>query len=137
MIKAGTHLHFDGQCAEAFKFYAECLNGKIAYSTTWGESPMSKEMPEMKDKILHARLEFGNQFITADDPPAQNYTTPKGFQVLLLFTEVAEAEKVYRNLSAGARETQMPFAKTFWSPGFGMFVDRFGTPWMINCEPKV
>ena len=28
----------------------------------------------------------------------------------------------------------MPFAKTFWAEGFGMLVDRFGVPWMVNCE---
>jgi PhnB protein len=137
MVKAGTHLHFEGQCAEAFRFYAQCLNGKIAFSMTWGDSPMAKDMPgEMKDKIIHARLEFGDQFLTADDPPPKNYTKPQGFHVLLLFKEPSEAERVYGELSQGAREIKMAFAKTFWSPGFATFVDRFGTPWMINCEPK-
>lgn len=26
----------------------------------------------------------------------------------------------------------MPFEKTFWVEAFGIVVDRFGTPWMVN-----
>lgn len=29
----------------------------------------------------------------------------------------------------------MPFGETFWSPGFGSLIDRFGVPWMINVIP--
>ncbi len=28
----------------------------------------------------------------------------------------------------------MPIAETFWAVRFGMLVDRFGIPWMVNCE---
>lgn len=36
-------------------------------------------------------------------------------------------------LAAGGQVT-MPLQKTFWAEAFGMLVDRFGTPWMVNCE---
>jgi hypothetical protein len=28
----------------------------------------------------------------------------------------------------------MPIQETFWAQRFGMLVDRFGVPWIINCE---
>jgi len=30
----------------------------------------------------------------------------------------------------------MPFQKPFWSPGFGMVVDRYGIPWMVNAGQR-
>jgi PhnB protein len=137
MMKAATHLHFDGRCKEAFKFYEKALGGKTTFSMTWGDSPAKQEMPaEWSSKMIHARFEFGEQFITADDPPPQFYTKPQGMHVLLLFNDATKAESVYKALSENANEIKMPFAKTFWSPGFATFVDKFGIPWMINCEPK-
>jgi PhnB protein len=135
MIKSATHLHFDGRCLEALKFYEKCLGGKLAFSMTWGQSPMGNEMPEWADKIIHARFEFGSQFLTGDDPPPKFYSKPQGLHVLLLFDDPAKAESVYNALSENAMELKMRFAKTFWSPGFATFVDKFGIPWMINCEP--
>jgi PhnB protein len=49
-------------------------------------------------------------------------------------TSPEEAKRIFDDLAQGGKIT-MPFEKTFWSPGFGMVVDRFGTPWMVNCEP--
>lgn len=136
MLKATAHLHFDGSCSEALKFYEKCLGGKTTFVMTWGESPMGKDMPaEMSKKIIHARFEFGDQFFTADDPPPKFYSKPQGLEVLLLFQDPSKAESVYNAMSVNAKEIRMPFAKTFWSPGFGQFVDQFGIPWMINCEP--
>jgi PhnB protein len=135
MVKTSTHLHFDGCCRAAFEFYAKALGGKITFAMTWGESPMGKEIaPEWKDKLIHARLEFDEAFLTADDPPSAYYKAPQGMEVLLLFKDVSKAERTYKALAEGAREVRMAFGKTFWSPGFGQFVDRYGTPWMISCE---
>src|SRR4051812_45522751 len=136
MVKAATHLHFDGRCSEALKFYEKCLGGKTTFSMTWGQSPMGKDMPaEWLNKFIHARFEFGDQFFTADDPPPKFYSKPQGLEVLLLFNDPEKAELTYKKLSENAKEIRMPFAKTFWSPGFGQFIDQFGIPWMINCEP--
>ena len=44
-----------------------------------------------------------------------------------------EAERVFHALSENGT-VQMPIQKTFWAARFGMLVDQFGTPWMINCE---
>jgi len=57
----------------------------------------------------------------------------KGFSVSLGIAEPAEADRVFHALAEGGTVT-MPIGPTFWALRFGMLVDRFGTPWMINCE---
>jgi PhnB protein len=84
---------------------------------------------------MHARLVVGDQVLMGGDAPPQYFTQPQGFSVSLNFKERAEAERVFTAMSEGGA-VKMPFQKTFWSAGFGMFVDRFGIPWMVNCEQE-
>jgi PhnB protein len=133
-MQASPHLHFKGNCREAFDFYAATLRGRIAFAMTYGESPAaSQTSPEVRDQIIHARLEFGNQAIMGCDPPRERFQPAQGFNVLLTVQDPAEAERVFVAL---AREgsISMPFAQTFWAYRFGMCTDRFGIPWMVNCE---
>jgi PhnB protein len=51
----------------------------------------------------------------------------------LQLKEPAEADRVFRELAEGGT-IQLPIEQTFWAVRFGMLVDRFGIPWMINCE---
>jgi PhnB protein len=133
-MQASPHLHFKGNCREAFDFYAATLRGRIAFAMTYGESPAASQTPpEVRDQIIHARLEFGNQAIMGCDPPRERFQPAQGFNVLLTVQDPAEAERVFVAL---AREgsISMPFAQTFWAYRFGMCTDRFGIPWMVNCE---
>jgi PhnB protein len=133
-MQASPHLHFKGNCREAFNFYAATLRGRIAFAMTYGESPAASQTPpEARDQIIHARLEFGDQALMGCDPPRERFQPAQGFNVLLTVQEPAEAERVFVAL---AREgsISMPFAQTFWAYRFGMCTDRFGIPWMVNCE---
>ncbi len=133
-MRLNTYLSFNGQCEEAFKLYAKCLNGKIEFMMKNGESPMAdKTPPELKNNVMHATLLFGDQSLMGADAPPQYYSTPQGFSVSINVKDVAEAERIFKELSAGGN-VKMPLEKTFWAERFGMFIDRFGTPWMINCE---
>jgi PhnB protein len=133
-MEISPYLNFNGQCAEAFTFYAECLGGKIVMMQTFGESPMKDQVPpEFQDKVLHVRLEVGGQALMGSDAPVGRYDAPQGMSVSLSIPKASEGERIFAALSAGGRVT-MPFAKTFWAAGFGMVVDRFGIPWMVNCE---
>ena len=137
-MKTNTHLHFNGHCLEAFKFYEKIVGGKISFVMTWGDSPASKEVSkEWQKKIIHARLEWADNSITADDAPPERYERPQGFDVILHFktNETAKAEAIFDRLSENGK-VRMPFEKTFFSPGFGMVTDQFGTPWMIYCDQK-
>ena len=132
-MQLSTYLSFNGQCAEAFRFYEQCLGGKIDGMRTHATSPAEEHVPaEWRDKILHASLILGDTVLMASDVPPDRYEEPKGFFVSLHFKDPADAERIFNSLAEDGT-VQMPFQKTFWSPGFGMCVDRFGIPWMINC----
>ncbi|MFL5075225.1 MAG: VOC family protein, partial [Microvirga sp.] len=102
---------------------------------THGESPMAdKVQPGWQDKVMHARLVFDGQVLMGSDSPPEHYEKPQGTFVSLSVEKAADAERIFRALAEGGT-VRMPFEKTFWAAGgFGMLVDRFGTPWMINCE---
>jgi PhnB protein len=131
-MQTHTHLHFNGNCAEAFRFYARALNGHIAFALTYGESPAAKHTPaEAHQQIIHTRLEFGDQALCGCDTLG-HYQPPQGFNVILELQDPAEAERLFNTLAEGGRVV-MPCAETFWARRFGMCTDRFGTPWIVNC----
>ena len=132
------HLNFNGQCREAFENYAKVLGGEIMYMGTWGEMPGADQFPpEMHNLIMHTTIKLGDQLIMGADSPPDRYEKPQGLQVSINVKDGGEAERIFNELSDGGKVV-MPFQKTFWSPGFGMCTDRFGTPWMVNTEgPKI
>ena len=97
-------------------------------------SPAEEHVPaEWRSKIMHARLVLGDQVLMASDAPPGRQDAMKGFSVSLNVDTTAEAERIYGALAENGTVT-MPIQQTFWAARFGMLVDRFGTPWMINCE---
>jgi PhnB protein len=132
-MQLSSALNFNGQCEEAFKFYKQCLGGNIQTMMTWGESPMADQVPaELRDKIIHAALTVGDSLLIGSDAPTDRYETPRGFSVAIQIDDVADAERVFGALSEKGNVT-MPLQQTFWATRFGMLVDRFGIPWMVNC----
>ena len=135
-MQVNAYLLFDGRCEEAFRFYEKCFKGKIVAMLTHKGTPAEAHVPAAwTDKILHARLDIGDQVLMASDAPPGRYEKPAGFSVSLQVKDPAEAERLF-NALAEKGEIRMPLEKTFWSPRFGMLVDRFGIPWMINCEEQ-
>lgn len=133
-MRMTPYLNFDGQCAEAFRFYERVLGGKIEAMMTHGESPIAGQVPpEWHDRILHARLTVGNQVLMGSDAPPEYYQKPQGLYVSLQIDNPADAERIFRALAENGTVT-MPLQKTFWAGRFGMLIDRFGTPWMVNCD---
>lgn len=133
-MQMNPYLMFQGECEQAFRFYERLLGGKIEFSMTYGESPAKVEAaPEWGNKILHASMRIGDQRLLGSDPPPDHYEPPRGFQLCLGAKDVPEAEKLFRDLSEGG-QIKMPLQKTFWAEAFGMLVDRYGIPWMVNCE---
>jgi PhnB protein len=133
-MQISPYLNFTGNCAEAFAFYEQCLGGKIVFVQKYGDSPAAGEVPPgWADAVLHVRLEVGNFAILGSDAPPQHYHKPEGMMVSINVQSAADGERIFNQLSNKGTAT-MPFQKTFWSPGFGMAVDRFGIPWMVNSE---
>lgn len=133
-MQVTTYLGFSGDCKQAFAMYEKVLGGKIMFTMTYGESPMAAQHPEMKDKVLHATLQVpGGGIIQGADHPQGKDAKPHGFSVAVTVKDPAEAERLFKGLSEGGH-VQMEFQKTFWSPGFGMCIDKFQIPWMVNTE---
>lgn len=132
-MQVNPYLAFDGTCAQAFRFYEQALGGKIVMMMTVGESPMAAQAtPETKNQIMHAALQVGGVTIMGADAPSGMFSQPQGFSVSLGIDDEAEAERVFTSLSEGAT-IKMPLQETFWAKKFGMLVDKFGIPWMVNC----
>ena len=132
-MQVTAYLNFDGNCEAALKFYERVLGGKIECLIRYAGTPAERHSPaEYRDKVLHARLNIAGHTIMASDCGDQ-YKSPQGFAITLGVKDAAEAERVFGDLADGG-EVCMPVQETFWAVRFGMLTDRFGTPWMINCE---
>src|SRR5262245_55265264 len=134
MSQLNAYLNFDGTCADAMRFYQRTLGGKLNLMTN-GQSPMADQIPpEAADRILHANLAFdGGVLMASDSMPGQSYKGMGGFGLAMTYPTVAEAKKTFDALAEGGR-VDMPLGEAFWAKAFGMLVDRFGTPWLINGE---
>ena len=82
---------------------------------------------------MHGSLTIGDQVLMAGDVAPERYEEPKGFSLSLQMKDTSEAERVFSELATNGRIV-MPLEKTFWAARFGMVVDRFGIPWLINCD---
>jgi len=131
------YLTFNGDCEAAFKFYQQCFGGTIAAMIPHAGTPAEGYVPaEWRDKIMHARLIVGDTVLMGSDAPpvaAGGFERPQGFSVALQVKDPAEADRIFAALAENGT-VRMPIAETFWAIRFGMLVDRFGIPWMINCE---
>lgn len=129
------YLAFNGNCAEAMRFYAKVLDGKLDM-LTYGQSPMADQTPkDAMNRIMHARLTLsGNGSLYAGDcPPQVPYQGIHGISIALNYDTVPQAERAFKALAEGGK-VDMPFAATFWAKGFGMLTDKFGCAWLVNGE---
>ena len=140
-MKIVTSLSFRGQCREAFDFYADVLGGKVTAAFPYGEAPPGMPITDEKyqDWLMHCWLEVGDQSLMGadmDEQWAPNIGKPRnGFDVSLHTGDVDQARRRFDALKEGGTVV-MDFAETFWSPGYGSVVDRFGVPWMVNTTGK-
>ncbi|MBX7245417.1 MAG: VOC family protein [Candidatus Sumerlaeaceae bacterium] len=88
---------------------------------------------ELSKQIMHATLKFGDNILMGADCPPDYYLKPAGITVSIGLKDATEGERIFNALAEGGT-VKMPFQKTFWSPGFGMCIDRFDIPWMVNCD---
>jgi len=139
-LKIVTSLSFRGQCREAFEFYAKVLEGKITAAIPYSDAPPDMPVSDAKyaNWLMHCWLEIGDQALMGADMDtdwAPNIDKPKnGFDVTLHTDDAAKARQWFDALKDGGT-VGMDFAETFWSPGYGSLVDRFGVPWMVNTMP--
>ena len=133
-MQVTPYLSFKGQCEAAFKFYEQCLGGQLGAIFRYAGSPMADQVPpDWQDKIMHGSLTLGDLVLMGGDVAPDRYEEPKGFALSIQIGSTADAERIFRELARDGR-VLMPLEKTFWAARFGSLVDRFGIPWLINCE---
>jgi PhnB protein len=123
------YLFFDGRCDEALEFYRKALGAEIGMLMRFKDSPepCGDAAP---DKVMHASFCVGGSTILASDGRCSGKPAFEGFGLSLTVPNAAEAERLFNALADGG-QVQMPLAKTFFSPSFGMVADRFGVSWMV------
>ena len=133
-MKMHTYLNYGGNCAEAFRFYEQHLGGKITMMLTHGEQPgLNSVPPELKNTILHARIDLGDTMLMGADMPPGRYQPMRSAYLSLNVNSNDEAERIHKVLSDGG-EIFMPMQETFFAHRFSMLRDKFGTSWMILHE---
>lgn len=132
------YLFFNGRCEEAIEFYKKALGAEVLMMMRFKESP-EPPPPGMlpagfEDKVMHASLRVGDTTVMASDGCSTAQPNFEGFSLSLAVATEAEADRRFAALAEGG-QVQMPLAKTFWSPRFGMVKDRFGVGWMVSVAP--
>jgi PhnB protein len=131
-MQLNAYLFYNDNCEAALKFYEKVLGAKIERLIRAEEAPADMPAAPGREKtIMHGRISIGGQVLMASDSPAGHFHKPQGFSVSLTIPDPAEAERKFNALAEGG-SLNMPFGKTFFSKGFGMCIDQFGIPWMVN-----
>jgi PhnB protein len=131
-MKLNPYLSFDGRCREAFEFYQKALGGKILFVQTYGDSVMAESVPpEERHRIMHMTMHIGDQVLQGADAPGE-FTKPAGFCVATHFDDAAEGKRAFEALAQNGK-VKLPFQSTFWAKGFGMLIDQFDVPWIVNA----
>jgi len=133
-MQVSPYLSFNGQCEAAFKFYEQCLGAQLGAIFRYTGTPMAEQVPaDWQDKVMHGSVTVGGLVLMGGDVAPDRYEAPRGFSLSIQVKNVTEAERIFRDLGQDGT-IAVPLAKTFWAARFGMVVDRFGIPWLINCE---
>lgn len=126
------YLFFEGRTEEAISFYQEVLGAQVEFLTRYKDSPEPEQVPPGgEEKVMHATIRVGETILMMSDGHCSGEPRFNGFALSLPASDVASARRMFDDISAGGA-VNMPFAETFWSPGFGMATDRFGVSWMVN-----
>ena len=134
-MRIESYLFFNGRCEEAIEFYKKVLGAEVQMLMRNKESPEPHPPgmlpPGSENKVMHATLRVGSSNLMVSDGRCDGKPEFKGFTLSLDAATEAEAERLFSALADGGT-VQMPLAKTFWSPKFGMVADRFGVGWMVS-----
>jgi len=133
------YLFFDGRAEEAIEFYRSTLDAEVVMLMRFKESPEPHQPgmipPGAENKIMHSTLRIGDTTVMASDGHCAGKPSFQGFSLSLSVADEATADRVFAALSKGG-QVQMPLAKTFFAPRFGIVADRFGVSWMVIVDKK-
>ena len=130
-MKLTPYIQFAGNAEEALNFYKEVLNGEVVMLSRYGDSPVPAD-EDYKQKIIHARLVFGENMIMISDTFKGNAVHTNGnIQLSVDVPDKLQLETVFGKMAAGGKIV-MPLQDQFWGATFGMLQDKFGVNWMFN-----
>ena len=134
-----AYLFFEGRCEEAIEFYQKALGAEVTMMMRYKDAPEppppDRVPPDSDNKIMHASFRVGDTMIMASDDMCSGKQGFQGFSLAITVTDTTDADRLFNGLADGG-QVQMPLGETFWSPRFGMVVDRFGVSWMINVDSQ-
>ena len=136
MAALNPYLFFGGNCRDAFARYQEIFGGEPFVMTMADAPPGDHPIPPGREHyVIHAALKFddGGLLMGSDDVMSDSVGPVHGMMVSWSSPDAGEIKRVFEALADGGTTTQ-PLIETFFSPAFGMCVDRFGTPWMLVAE---
>jgi PhnB protein len=132
-----SYVTFDGTCADAMAFYADALGGEVEALMRFGDMP---DRPDWvtdanSNRVAHARVRLpnGQALFASDSAGIAPFEGHAGFSLQISIDDPDKGRDMFNKLGEGGT-VEMPFASTFWAKGFGTLTDRFGVPWMVNCE---
>jgi len=136
------YLFFEGRCEEALEFYKSALGAEVTMLTRFKDNPEPQVASaegctaptELENKVMHTAFRIGESNIMASDGRCSGQTAHQGFSLSITAENELEADRLFTNLADGG-QVQMPLAKTFFSPKFGIVADRFGVSWMVFVAP--
>jgi len=139
-VKIEPYLFFNGNAEEALAFYERALGAKVEAKMRYADCPDPVPPEHMPpggpQKLLHASLLIGDARIMMSDGVPLESGGFRGFSLSLQYSTEAEARRTFDALAHGGR-ILMPIGKTFFSPCYGMLLDRFGVQWMVMvCDPQ-
>jgi PhnB protein len=126
------HIDYNGQCEEAFRFYAAHLGGRIGTMLRLKDTSAPVASPSHGETIVHANVSIDGVELAGADVDASRYARPQGFYVLLGVDSAEKVRSAFDALRTGGDVVLAP-QKTFWSPCYAIVIDRFAVPWKINC----
>jgi PhnB protein len=135
MSQLEPYLFFNGNCAEAMRFYEEALGGKLEMMMKASEAPAGSDggCPGADpDAVMHACVMVeGRRLMASDWMSPEPYPGINGVSISLVYPTVEEAKRRFEALAEGGKVI-MPLDKTFWVESFGMLTDKYGANWMVN-----
>jgi PhnB protein len=127
------YLFFGGRCEEALEFYGTAVGARVETVIHFKDSPQPPPpgvlQPGFENKVMHSSFRVGDSVVLASDG-CNDKSGFAGFSLVLNVPTEADADRAFEALARGG-QVQMPLAKTFFSPRYGMLIDRFGVSWMV------
>src|SRR4051812_45126917 len=132
-MQMNAYMFYNGNCEAAFEYYVKVLGGEINAMFRYEGTPAAEHVPaDWQQKIMHAKMTVDGDELMGSDAPPDKFKPAQGCAVVVHFTDPAEADRKFAGLAEGGVIT-MPLEQTFWASRYGMCIDKFGVPWIVNC----